>query len=132
MARDTSAGTVTAFLARKSKRGGGCVKITGDRCAFNRYESTGDKLRVWGNVVAEWRNGRIRVCDAGWRTKITKGIINAILQQAGSRCSVYQERGDWKVGCRPPSGEGSWRKTDWPGCLTFKPKGSAFGRARRR
>lgn len=127
MARDTSAGTVAAFLARKSKRGG---MRSGGKV---RYQSTGDALYVWGNKVAEWRpGGRIKVCDAGWRTVITKGIINAVLDKSDSRCSVYQERGKWKVGCRPRSGEGDWRKVAWPGCITFKPAGGAFGRARRR
>lgn len=110
MARDTSGGTVTAFLQRKSKRAGRREGGT------PRYESDGRTLRVWGNKVAEWENGKIRLCDAGYQTLLTKNTLNALLDKAGSDCGIYQQRGTWRVQCAPG------RTVPWPGCVTIKPR----------
>jgi hypothetical protein len=130
MARDTSGSTVTAFLHRGSKKSG---KRSG---GVPRYQSTGEALYVWGNKVAEWRKGnRIKLCDRGYQTLLTKNTLNAILDKTDARCRIAQKKGDWHVYCR----KGSWatgqqRTGPWPskGCITVKVDPSEFSGSRRR
>lgn len=44
----------------------------------NNTTSTGDKLILFGNVIAEWRNNRLWITTAGFSTKTTKDRLNTI------------------------------------------------------
>ena len=79
-----------AFLAGRAKKVG------------PRYWTDGRLLRVWGNLVAEKRNGSIVLHDAGWRTKLTQAVLNTVLEGAGRMGypygRIYQKKFGWYVG----------------------------------
>lgn len=130
MARDTSGSTVQAFLHRQSKKAGKRQYGT------PRYQSTGDALYVWGNKVAEWRGNKIKLCDRGYQTLLTKNTLNTILDRIDSRCRIAQRKHAWHVYC---ARGGNWATGDqrtgpWPasGCITVPARRSSFGGSRRR
>lgn len=88
--RVTVDAAVSAFFDRRSRR-----------VAGGRYTTDGSVLRIWGNTVAFWDNGNIVLTNAGWRSVITKQMLNAVLAEAQSRgvtsvrYAIWSERGDW-------------------------------------
>lgn len=111
MLRGTMDTTVSAFLAKRRKRSG-------------NYETDGRALYLFGNEIARWQNGKIRICDAGYQSFTTKKALNEVLNQANVPCGIAQERGVWKAYCEPRGwGQGGPRKkVKWPGCLTVRPR----------
>jgi hypothetical protein len=103
---------IGAFFARRSARAG-----RSDYYGGPRYETDGRTFRVWGNNVARWQNGKIRACDAGYQTKLTKDRLNDLFDAGGLNCGLHQERGQWKLWCRDTG-----KTVKWPGCITFKPR----------
>ena len=57
--------TVEAFLAGREARCGNTV-------------STGDRLLLHGNVIAEWRGGNVYATLAGWPTVTTRERLNGL------------------------------------------------------
>lgn len=84
---------VSAFLGGQSRRIGA------------RYATSGGELRVWGNLVASKVPGGIRIRDAGYRTLLTKNVLNEILDQL-KRGRIYQKGGSWYVST--PLGSVPW------------------------
>jgi hypothetical protein len=80
---------VSAFLAGKSRRLGRSPEMAGAR-----YQTDGQKLLVWGNLVAHKVSGGVRIRDAGYRTLLTKNVLNEILSQLG-RGRIFQKGGAW-------------------------------------
>lgn len=87
---------VSAFLRGQPKRIGA------------RYWTDGRLLRVWGNLVAEKMNGRVRLRDAGYQTVLTKNVLNEVLDQLKSNARIFQSKHRWYIGW--PDG-----KAQWPG-----------------
>ncbi|MGH8654702.1 MAG: hypothetical protein ACREYE_22190 [Gammaproteobacteria bacterium] len=105
---------VQAFLAHRKARAGG-----------KRYFTDGTVLEVWGNVVARWLPEGIELRDAGWRTPLTKQMLNAILHSVGSVWSIGQEKFAWYLYKYPPGG-GKPEKREWKGTATIKdPRGAS-------
>jgi hypothetical protein len=102
---------VGAFLAGKPKRIG------------DRYWTDGQLLRVWGNLVAKKDPGGVTIMDAGWRTLLTKNILNTILSHMGSG-GIYQQARRWYLST--PQG-----KVEWTGEYTIPTAGVAANRGRR-
>lgn len=48
-----------------------------DACRDNTY-TDGNALFLFGKKIAEWRDGRIWITDAGWDTATTKERLNGI------------------------------------------------------
>jgi hypothetical protein len=101
--------TISAFVARRRKRRG-------------NYETDGNTLRLFGNEIARWQNGKIRVCDAGYQSFTTKKALNEVLNQANVACRIHQERGVWKTSCAPRGWDKPWRTVKWTGCITVRPR----------
>jgi hypothetical protein len=102
--------TIKAFIARCKRRSG-------------NYETDGHSLWLFGNEIASWQNGKIRICDAGYRTFTTKKALNEVLDQANVPCRLAQERHVWKAYCAPDGWDRPRRKkVKWPGCLTVRPR----------
>lgn len=78
---------VSAFFDRSPRRIG------------ERYSTDGQALRVWGNLVAEWRPEGLYITDAGWRTRLTANVLNQILAEAFRRGrpsgQVFQKKHAW-------------------------------------
>jgi hypothetical protein len=78
---------VSAFFDRQNRRIG------------ERYSTDGQALRVWGNLVAEWRPEGLYITDAGWRTLLTRNVLNQILVEAFRRGrpsgQIFQKKFDW-------------------------------------
>jgi hypothetical protein len=78
---------VSAFFDRQARRIG------------ERYSTDGQALRVWGNLVAEWRPEGLYITDAGWRTMLTRNVLNQILVEAFRRGrpsgQIYQKKFGW-------------------------------------
>lgn len=90
---------VGAFLSGRKKSFG-----TSQQQAGTRYVTDGQKLLVWGNLVAEKVPGGIRIRDAGWRTLLTKNVLNEILDQLG-KSRISQMKHEWYLGRTPWEGE---------------------------
>lgn len=75
---------VSAFFDHRSARAGG-----------KRYFTDGTVLEVWGNVVARWLPEGIKISDCGWKTNLTKQMLNEILSRAGSPWSIGQKKFGW-------------------------------------
>jgi hypothetical protein len=71
-----------------------------------RYRTDGKTLWVWGNVVAAKQADGIMLRDAGWRTLLTKNVLNELLQQMGIPGSIGQVKHVWMLGGKP-----------WPGSV---------------
>jgi hypothetical protein len=85
---------VAAFLNRRSLRIG------------SRYSTDGITLRVWGNVVASRTPQGITLRDAGYRTLLTKNVLNELLEQIGIPGGhIRQVNRVWMLGDRPWPGE---------------------------
>ena len=71
-----------------------------------RYWTDGLILRVWGNVVAAKLPSGIMLSDAGWRTLLTKNVLNELLHQIGIPGGyIRQVRRVWMLGSRPWPGQ---------------------------
>ena len=101
---------VGAFLAGRPKKVG------------PRYWTDGKLLRVWGNLVAAKVPGGIELYDAGYRTLLTKNVLNTVLQHMGQG-TIWQQARRWYIST--PSG-----KVEWTGSWTI-PTGAAANRGRR-
>jgi hypothetical protein len=55
----------------------------------NSY-TDGNSLWLFGNKIAEWRDGYLWITDAGWDSKTTKERLNGL-----SGVNIRQERGVW-------------------------------------
>jgi hypothetical protein len=77
---------VRAFLEHRKK-------------SISHFATDGERLFVHDNLVAEHRPEGIYVTDAGWRTLLTKNVLNALMAIAdgfGYAAGVLaQERGEW-------------------------------------
>ncbi len=91
--RDAHDQIVSAFLDGRPKRMG------------ERYWTDGRLLRVWGNLVAHKTDNGIRLSDAGFRTLLTKNVLNAVLEKLGAG-HIYQKARQWYVGT--PLGDVLW------------------------
>ena len=100
---------VGAFLAGRPKKVG------------PRYWTDGKLLRVWGNLVAAKVPGGIEMYDAGYRTLLTKNVLNTVLQHMGQG-TIWQQARRWYIST--PSG-----KVEWTGSWTI-PTGAAANRGR--
>lgn len=67
---------IEAFKEQKAKK-------------LSNTESTRKKLLLFGNTIAKWRNNKIWITNAGWRTKTTKDR----LQTLGA--NLRQIKGEW-------------------------------------
>lgn len=84
--------TCRAFLEGKRKKEG-------------NTESTGTDLVLFGNIIAQWRNGvDIYIRNAGWFTKTTKDRLNKL----GAR--LQQVKGEWHL--NGSKWNGQWCKID--------------------
>lgn len=101
---------VEAFLAGRSKKIG------------PRYWTDGQLLRVWGNLVAKKEPGAVIIMDAGWRTLLTRNVLNTVLQHMGGG-NIYQQKHQWYIST--PTG-----RVTWPGEWTI-PVGGATSNSRR-
>jgi hypothetical protein len=102
---------VGAFLAGRSKKIG------------PRYWTDGNLLRVWGNLVAKKVPGGVDIMDAGWRTLLTRNVLNTVLRHLGGG-SIFQSKHQWYIST--PQG-----KVAWPGEWTIPTGGAAANRGRR-
>jgi len=66
--------------------------------AGSRYKTDGKTLWVWGNVVAAKQADGIMLRDAGWRTLLTKNVLNELLSQMGIPGSIVQRNHVWMLG----------------------------------
>jgi hypothetical protein len=96
---------VEAFIQGRKAREGSRP----DYKAGARYETDGSSLVQWGSVIARKVNGSIEITDAGWRTKTTMAMLNAVLYRAAMNVSIYQKSHQWFLstpdGVRPWSGK---------------------------
>lgn len=67
---------IEAFLQHKNKKDGNTV-------------SEADELRLFGNTIAEWRDGELWITNDGWFTRTTKDRLCKL----GVR--IHQEKGKW-------------------------------------
>ena len=104
---------VGAFLAGQKKKFG-----TSQQQSGTRYVTDGQKLFVWGNLVAEKVPGGVRIRDAGWQTLLTKNVLNEILDQLG-HSRISQMRHHWYIGSK-----------EWPGEAVI-PTGALANRRRK-
>jgi hypothetical protein len=98
---------VSAFVQHRTARAGG-----------KRYFTDGTVLEVWGNVVARWLPEGIRISDCGWKTNLTKQMLNAILNAVGSPWSIGQKKFAWYLA--KYSADGKEEKKDWKGEALIK------------
>lgn|SRR5574342_506158 len=88
---------VEAFLSGRKKKVG------------PRYWTDGTLLRVWGNLVARRDPTGVELYDAGYRTLLTKNILNTVLRHLGQG-TIYQKARQWYIsttqGAKP--WPGSW------------------------
>lgn len=103
---------VGAFLAGQSKRIG------------SRYWTDGNLLRVWGNLVAQKVPGGVEIMNAGYRTLLTKNVLNTVLSHMGSG-TIWQKARQWYIST--PQG-----KVEWPGRWTIQTGGAAANHCGRR
>lgn len=83
---------IEAFKKQKAKKEG-------------NTESTGTDLVLFGNIIAQWRNGvDIYIRNAGWFTKTTKDRLNKL----GAR--LQQVKGEWHL--NGSNWKGEWIKID--------------------
>jgi hypothetical protein len=102
---------VEAFLSGRKKKVG------------PRYWTDGTLLRVWGNLVARRDPTGVELYDAGYRTLLTKNILNTVLRHLGQG-TIYQKGFTWYIST--PQGN----KT-WPGNWTVLTGGAASNRGQR-
>ncbi|MBX7077495.1 MAG: hypothetical protein K1X33_09315, partial [Methanobacteriaceae archaeon] len=67
---------------------------------ISNTESTGIELKLFGNTIAEWKNNKIWITNAGWKTITTKDR----LQILGAR--LKQKQGIWYL--NDVEWDGSW------------------------
>jgi hypothetical protein len=101
---------VEAFLAGRPKKVG------------PRYWTDGTLLRVWGNLVAKRDPTGVELYDAGYRTLLTKNILNTVLRHLGQG-TIFQKARTWYI----TTTQGD--KT-WPGNWTVLTGGAAANRRR--
>ncbi|MFO0701774.1 MAG: hypothetical protein U0236_21345 [Nitrospira sp.] len=88
---------VQAFLAHRSKRMGLTTPMHGGT-RRHRYSTDGESLYVWGNEVAYHRPPRtVGIVDAGWRTLLTRNVLNEVLSQLGLGSRIWTRRGKWVI-----------------------------------
>ena len=78
---------IEAFKEQKAKK-------------LSNTESTGKKLLLFGNTIAEWKNNKIWITNAGWKTITTRDR----LQILGAR--LKQKQGIWYL--NDVEWDGSW------------------------
>lgn len=79
---------IKAFMERKVKQEGNTV-------------STGKTLLLFGNEIAEWRNDKLWITNAGWFSVTTKDRLNKIPLVK----SVQQVKGEWFLNGKKWNGE---------------------------
>jgi hypothetical protein len=57
---------------------------------IDNSETDGTNLWLFGNKIAEWRQGEIWITDAGWQSKTTKERLNGL-----GGVNVTQRAGSW-------------------------------------
>lgn len=82
---------IEAFKEQKAKK-------------LSNTESTGKELKLFGNTIAEWRNDKIWITSAGWKTATTRDRI----QLLGAR--LKQKQGIWYL--NDVEWDGNWIKID--------------------
>ena len=60
----------------------------------------GRAMYLHGNKIAEYRHGRLCICDGGWQTLTTKERLNGL-----PGVNVYQRRGQWYLNGKQWGGE---------------------------
>jgi len=73
--------------------------------AGRRYWTDGKNLRVWNNLVAEKQQQGILLRDCGWRTLLTRNVLNELLSQMGIPGSIRQVKHVWVLGGKPWPGQ---------------------------
>jgi hypothetical protein len=71
-----------------------------ERKTVDNTESTGNELKLHGNVIAKRENGHIYISDCGWQTATTKERLNGLLWllydlENYRYFSIYQEAFVW-------------------------------------
>lgn len=56
---------------------------------LSNTESTGSQLKLFNNVIAEWRNDQIWITSAKWKTATTKSRLQTL------RANLRVKKGDW-------------------------------------
>lgn len=83
---------IEAFKEKKAKK-------------ISNTESTGEHLKLFGNVIAEWRvDDKIWITNAGWKTATTRDRI----QLLGAR--LKQKQGIWYL--NDEEWNGDWIQID--------------------
>ena len=63
---------------------------------ISNTESTGNKLKLFGNVIAEWRNNKIWITSAGWKTVITRDRLQILGADLHVKKGIwYLNRVEW-------------------------------------
>jgi hypothetical protein len=93
---------VEAFLQGRKAREGSRT----DYKPGARYETDGTNLIQWGSIIARKVNGSIEITDAGWRTKTTMAMLNAVLYRAAMNVQLYQKSHQWFLST--PDGAKPW------------------------
>jgi len=57
---------------------------------IDNSETDGTSLWLFGNKIAEWRQGEIWITDAGWQSKTTKERLNGL-----GGVNIVQRAGNW-------------------------------------
>jgi len=117
---------VEAFLQGRKAREGSRT----DYKPGARYETDGTNLIQWGSIIARKVNGSIEITDAGWRTKTTMAMLNAVLYRAAMNVQLYQKSHQWFLST--PDGAKPWNgkavvKLDGGSVLGNRKKGGAGG-----
>ncbi len=98
---------VAKFLARSVVRG--------------NYELSVSRLKIFGNVIAEWREDELWITDAGWKTQTTELALRIFeptlsqdldteLVEHDDDDSSRRRRSGWLIRGEP--WDGSWRQAE--------------------
>lgn len=68
--------------------------INGEKCSSGNTVSTGDCLRLHGNLIAKREGGATWINNCGWLTNTTKARLNGLLDSIGCG-NIRQVKGKW-------------------------------------
>lgn len=80
----------------------------GRAAKLSNTETDGNSLWLFGNKIAEYRNGNIWITNAGWSTNTTKERLNAV-----KGVNISQKNGTWYLNGKEWNGE--WTNVNNPG-----------------
>jgi hypothetical protein len=94
--RSTTETIVRAFLAKRA------------RTAGRNSKTNGHDLRLFDNVIAEWRGDGIWITTAGWNTATTRDRLQGLAREVTGRHVLSQRKGVLYFDGKP--WDGGWRK----------------------